>query len=227
MGYETKLDACAKIYIHQVNIMDGYLEAVLEPLMKTKNKKIITFAFESIIIRVISFVEEYLSCLVGLASIRKERSARQYFKRYRSANVNEQVVDSCNLGMLWKLAETQISFKENAKKIKRIFNHLFSFSPFPDVRTENFILDAVLIRNIIVHRGGLPNENYASQIRNPGVIIVPREIPLGKNSKSSKFYEIELIRNTFIRDFFKAVGKMGNHIQRNLRKDPQFSYVMN
>lgn len=227
MGYETKLDACGNRYIHQVSIMDGYLEAVLEPLMKTKNKKIIKFAFESIVIRVISFMEEYLSCLVGSASVRKEKSARQYFKKYRSAKVKEQVADSCNLGMLWKLAETQVSFKESAKKIKRIFKHLFGFSPFPDVKTENLILDAVLIRNIIVHRGGLPNENYANQIRNPGIIIVPREISLGKNSKSSKFYEIELIKNTFIRDFFKAVGKMGNHIQRNLRKDPQFSYVMN
>ena len=121
MSFETKLDACGNRFIHQVEIMDAYLETVLGPLMKKNDKRVIQFAFESIIVRVISFLEEYLSCLVGLAACREEKLIRKYFTECGSEYDQKKIKNGCNLGELWRLAAKQISFRKEAKKLKRIF----------------------------------------------------------------------------------------------------------
>jgi len=218
--YRTKLDACINRFEHQVNIMGKYIKLGLEPLVKTGDKKVIKFAFESLIVRVAAFIEEYLSCIVGLASVNEEKLSRNYFKNYGNLAIQEQVKKGCKLGLLWKYIATEVSFENKAKKLKRIFNHLFRFSPFPDNNTENLILDAVLIRNVILHEGSMPSENYAKQMRNQGIIIVTNVIG------QSKFYDIELIENRFILNFFNATSKLASYIQEKLKKDPRFSFVI-
>jgi len=220
MAYTTKLDACINRFDHQINIMKKYINLVWKPLVKTQDKKLLKFASESLIVRAVAFIEEYLSCLVGLASVNEEKLARDYFKNHGNPETQEQVKKGCNLGLLWKYTATEVSFKNNAKKLKRIFNHLFSFSPFPDNETENLILDAVLIRNVILHEGSMPSENYAKQMRNKGIIIVIDVI------LQSKFYDIELIENRVIINFFNAFSKLASYIQEKLKKDSRFSYMV-
>jgi len=228
MAFKTKLDACINRYQHQVKIMDAYLETVQEPLLKTKDKTIIQFAFESLAVRIIGFLEEYLWCLVTIATVHQEKLVRKYFTEFGNFDVQRQVQSHCNLGMLTNFAKSQVSFKEKAKKLKRIFDHLFSFLPFPDKKTENLILDLVLVRNIILHAGGWPNEYHADQIINLGIIVASREIDLKKdNSKPIKFYRLELTETRFLKEAVWAAGSIGSHIQEHLEKDLRYSYIKN
>lgn len=225
MIYKTKLDACYLRYEHQVERLSDYLKLIHKTLLKSKNKKLILFAYESLIVRMVSFLEEYLSCLVGLAAGWEEKSTREYFLECGSPDMQNQVKKGCNLGMLSNFAKTQISFENNAKKLKRIFNHLFGYSPFPDKKTESLILDMVLIRNMIIHGGSLPSESYAAQIRNPGVIIKSDEIESEEGFPPIIFYDHELIENNFLLEAIKAAISVGFHIQGKLQKDLRFSYI--
>jgi hypothetical protein len=225
MPAETKLDACGNRFIHQVKILKAYLDVVLIPLKEKKDKKIFQFSFESIILRLVSFIEEYLSCLIGMASCYEEKLILKYFTKYGSESKRNKVKKGCNLGELWRLAASEISFKDQAKKLKRIFNYIFGFSPFPDLKTENLILDMIRIRNVIVHSGSWPTKAHAMQMATPGVIVVSREIELEEGSEPARFCQIDLIDSKFIPDIMYAVGKMEKHIQNQLRKDPQFSFI--
>jgi len=123
----------------------------------------------------------------------------------------------CNLGTLVKHAKSEISFKDEAKKIERIFNHLYSISPFPDKNTKEIILDMVLVRNIIIHEGGWPSEHHQRQIRASGAIKISRTVNLPGREVS--FYKLELTDKNFVKKALIAVHSMMSHIYNALSKN--------
>ncbi len=225
MVYKTKIDACGLEFIHHMKTVENYIDNVFVHAAETRNKRLTEFATESLIIRITSYFEGYLKCLVQLATFHCEDEVRAYFLENGNVATQNMVNNNCSLRELLSFATREVSFKNRARKLKRIFQHLFGISPFPDEKMEDIIHDAVLIRNIIVHESGIPNQTHANQMKNPGIIIVSNEIFPEREEDSIKFYKIEHIKSVFIKDFFYAIGAMQKHIQRQLERDPKFSFI--
>lgn len=224
MSFKTKLDACINRFNWQMRKSATFLNA-LDGLYSNENFiELIQLANESLIVRIFSSLEEYLKCLVFLATCLKEKSVREFFANCGNDSIKRQV-KKCDLGTLGRFAKKEISFKDKTKKTKRIFNFLFGFSPFSNRENENFILDLNLVRNIIVHNGGWPNENHANQITTQDVIIESNRIELKKNSKPSIFYHLDLVNNDFILNVFRETMSVGNNIEKKLQKNSDFSFI--
>jgi hypothetical protein len=104
---------------------------------------------------------------------------------------------------------------------------LFGFSPFPDSRSEDLILDLNLVRNVIAHRGGWPDENFAKKMRTPGVIVVDREIDTsadGEPPRITRFYKLDLRKTTFCRDAIQAAKETVTYIHGLLQQDARYRY---
>jgi len=172
MQFETNLDACINRFMYRINTMGEFMNLVLKPIETRGNEKILKFIYESFIIRAVAFIENYLTCLVGNASVRKESLIRDYFKEHGNERKKQEVRNCHELSILSKHMEAEVSFKKDAKKTKRVFEYLFNFSPFPHREIEDLIHDAVLVRNIIIHEGGIPSDAHANQMRNQGIIVV-------------------------------------------------------
>ena len=228
MRAETKLDAAVHRMIFHLDRMNRYSDAVLQPVLESKDEKVHEFFLQTTMVMLLAFLEEFFASLVGVATVHQSKQLRSYFTKYGSAEKQRLVREGCDLGKLWRLAEAECTFKSDAKKLKRIFDVLFGFSPFPDERSEELILDLNLVRNVIAHRGGWPNENYAKEMRTPGVIVVSAETDTsvdGEPPRISRFYELNLRSTTFCGDVFHAVEKTVAYIHGLLKQDARYSLI--
>lgn len=171
-------------------------------------------ALESIVIRFASSFEEIISCIISQIALPLENKLLSYFKKYGSSEIRGQINKSHNLGILIRCAQSELSFKDNARKMERLFGYLFGFSPFPSADNKDYILDMVLVRNIIIHEGGWPNENHARQIRHPHAIEVSTELDVGGSKKI--FYELKLTDIKFIGLTIVAITEVMTHLASRL-----------
>jgi hypothetical protein len=211
LSASDKYSACFNRFGSQLLILHKYLTLVV-PVIKEVD--IAEFTFESFLLRLSCYIEEFLGCIIVITSVYKENMLREYFEKNRSDKTKETLLIGCNLRTLIDLGKKELSFKKDAKKFERLFKHLFGGSPFPDKKTKDYISDMVLVRNIIVHDGGMPNENHAKQIRSPNVINKSYQI----DSPQLKvvFYKLDLTDIIFINDLMPSVFEMISHIEKIL-----------
>jgi hypothetical protein len=214
LKYED-LSGCFNRHQFQTKKISDYEKIVLPIINKSENKDIAQFVIESIIIRRASNFEELLKCLIMIASIREETKTIEYFKINGNEETKANIQRGCDLGTLSAYAQAELSFKDDAKKLERIFQHLFGFSPFPNQEAKDYVLDMNLIRNIVVHEGGWPNERHARQIRHPTAIKVSAEIELKKGVKTV-FYKLELTDYRFVINLIAALAEILIHIAEKI-----------
>lgn len=218
MSSIDQYSACFNRFSFQLKKMGKYVSKIFPTIEKTNDDDITQFGLESILIRIPSFLEEFFGCIILIATGRKEKLMREYFLVNGSDKAKQDIKKGCNLGTLVKHAKSEISFKDEAKKIERIFNHLYSISPFPDKTTKDIILDMVLVRNIIIHEGGWPNEHHQKQVRTSGAIKISNTINLPGGEVS--FYKLELTDKNFVRNAINSVKSLMLHIYKTLEKIP-------
>lgn len=206
---------CFNRHAFQIRRISDYEKIVLPIINKLENRDIAQFVLESIIIRRASYFEELLKCIIMIASVREESKTREYFTKNGSEEIKTNIKRGCNLGTLAIYAEAEVSFKDDAKKLERIFDCYFGFSPFPNQEAKDYILDMNLIRNIIVHEGGWPNERHARQIRHPNAIKISSEIQFEHGMKSV-FYKLELTDFEFLTYLIASLVDILLHIAKNL-----------
>lgn len=226
MGFKTYLDVCRNNFWNQGWKLLEYLKFIADEIAsKRKDTEMANFFLQHVVIRLHSYFEEYLKCLIFNISVRNIDSIIKYFEDSGSDRQREQIkkIDRNRIAEYGNLAAQQASFMKKGKKLKKIFEYLFGFPLFPDENTERMILDLVLVRNIIIHAGGSPTTQYAKQIRTPGVILVTNEI---KNPQSgeviSNFYKLELGSNSFILNVVKTIEVLTQYIHSKLEGDPKF-----
>lgn len=209
MSSIDQYSACFNRFAFHLDKTVKYVSKVFPKIENTND--MMQFGLENILIRISSFLEEFLGCIILIATGRNEKLVRNYFQVNGSDQVKQDIKKGCNLGTLVKHSKSEISFKDEAKKIERIFNHLYSMSPFPDKNTKDMILDMVLVRNIIIHEGGWPNEHHQKQIRNSGAIKISRKINLPRREVS--FYKLEFTDKKFVYNALNSVKSlMGSEI---------------
>jgi len=77
-------------------------------------------------------------------------------------------------------------------------------------------MDMVLVRNIIIHEGGLPSEHHFRQNRTLGVIKISSTIKLSTGEAS--FYRLDLTEKDSVSMVLMAVKSMSEHLYNNVRK---------
>jgi len=210
MEDNSRYSACINRWGFQNKKAMQFGNLVLPISQKLDNAEMTQFLLESIIIRISCSVEEFLTCIISIATARSESKMKTYFMKYGNEETKRQIKNGCNLGMLISFAVAEISFKDNAKKFERVFNYLFGSVPFPDQDSKDYFLDMILVRNIIVHSGGWPNVSHARQIRHSNAIKISANIGEGKAKHS--FYKLELTDIKFFGYLIIALGKIMIHI---------------
>ena len=159
-----------------------------------------------------SYFEEYLSCVVSLGAWWKAVEMRAYLGEvHRDA----ERFSSMPAGEVSRYAQERISFENRAAKLKALFGVLFDCSPFADDDAERKCLDFALVRNIIAHSGGWPNESHAPQVESPNVIIESARIG------ESVFYRLT-ITPQFFGECLRAMASSVEAIERRIALDPVF-----
>ena len=216
MNSTDRYDGCFNRFSFQINKMGKYVSITIPIVEKLKDEDIMQFALEYILLRIVSFIEEFLGCIILIGGCWQEALLRSYFLDFGSDKAKTDVQGGCNLGSLIHYAKSEISFKNNAKKIERIFRHLFGLSPFPDQKTKDIILDMVLVRNIIIHEGGWPSEQHFRQVRTSGAIKISRTIKMSAGETS--FYKLEITDKKFVLNAVMAVQSLMQHLNSGIRK---------
>lgn len=227
MSTTTKLDGAVNRMTFHIDRMLRYADAVSLTIRECRDVKVQEFFLQTQTVMLLAFLEEFFANLAKIATLHQSEEVRRYFRKYGNEEKQQLVREGCDPGILGRLAEAECSFKRNAKKLKRIFDVLFGFSPFPDSRSEDLILDLNLVRNVIAHRGGWPDENFAKKMRTPGVIVVDREIDTsadGEPPRITRFYKLDLRKTTFCRDAIQAAKETVTYIHGLLQQDARYRY---
>jgi hypothetical protein len=219
----TKFDGCINRFSFQLEKIIKHSKILFTIVFPTiKDKEASHFFLENIIIRTVSVIEEYLKSLLFVAAFHRRERIIEYIKNSGDNSLLDKI-ESGRIDALSAAISKELSFKKDAKKLKRIFHILFDGQLFPNSEVENSILDLILVRNIIVHEGGSPKEKHVSKIRTPGVIIIFSELKLIK----SKLYKLEILENNFFLNTLKSIQALMIHINEIIKKNPDFIKIMN
>src|SRR4030042_3431805 len=155
MAANLKYDACFNRLDSQIKRMANYMS--LTDLCATDDERIINFACESVIVRIVAFFDEFIESIISLAACHHVDRVLLYLLR-RSRKIEVFLFRSKDLEQLnWRKfldsVKSEIKYENDAERLKGIFYCIFRFEFFPDKETECLILDAREVRNIIVHKG--------------------------------------------------------------------------
>ena len=133
MPSRSLLEACGNRYAHQIQRLGAFITLVREPLA-TADSATVQTAREIVIVSVAAYLDEFLNCAVGLASVHRAADVRAFLKSNGSEE-EKKVVGTCNEAALMRMMRRRVSFKEKAKKLVRISRVLFDADPWPDAET--------------------------------------------------------------------------------------------
>jgi hypothetical protein len=172
------------------------MDAVKEPIAATRNPDVLQTLQEMVIVGVAAYLDDFLNCMVGLASAHREREFRDFLAAHGD-DPERAASQSCSLGELMRFARRRVTFKERGKKLAGICQLLLDAAPWPDEETRRYVCDLVRVRNIVVHHGGWPGEEHAKDVETAGVIVPSNDI----------FWKLEL--RAFIGPAFAAAAVVG------------------
>lgn len=209
------LMGCRTRAIHQFNRASDFVTLVSPTLSTSDNDARRQFLYQSIIVMVHSFYEEYLRCVISLSSIWKAPALREHLATCLPDRALE--ISAMPAARIGELAQGRLSFEQRAAKLKALMQVICGSAPFADQQNEDTCLDFVLVRNIIVHRGGWPDAEAATQIVTPGVIVDTGSVG------STHFHQL-VIGHEFFHNAFGAVGQSLRTIEQALAIDPILSH---
>src|SRR5262245_29389992 len=143
----------------QLKRTTNYLNTVFPALLaeEQNRRESIAFLFESIVLMLCTFLEDYFKTLVSVAAFQYPGKVRSYMSTNfsRKDKVDYELMDATQLS-------NTISqrFKLTSKNIDLFiaaFEELFQLEPFPDPTTKSYLEDLVTIRHLLTHEGGWLN----------------------------------------------------------------------
>jgi hypothetical protein len=185
------------------------MNVIKEPVAATRNEDILRTLQEMAIVSVAAHLEEFLKCVVGLASVHRERE----FREFLAAHGNDQeraASQTCNWGELMRFARRRVTFKEKGKKLERICRLLLEAAPWSDEDSRRYVCDLVRVRNIVVHHGGWPEEEHAKDVETQGVVV----------RTNNFFWKLEL--QDFLGPALSAAAFVGITLTNAAERHPKF-----
>jgi hypothetical protein len=212
MSSNHKVQACSLRSLFQLQRAREFLEVVTPVLQDDDEDANRQFLYQSTVMMVQSFFEEYFRCVVAVGTFWKTPAVRVhlgecYQDRERFASMPAAEVEI--------YAQKRVSFDERAGRLKAIIGVLTGAPPFADVEAEEACLDFVAVRNIIAHRGGWPDDASAPTVRSPNVIVETSKIG------HSRFYKLRIGRQ-FFGDGLGAIGRSIVALEGVLSVDPVY-----
>ncbi len=211
-----RLEAAVSRFGQQLERTRDYLDAVLPSLKNRPDHEAdVQYFFQTIVLMLHTFIEEYFRILIGLATLYRGDDVREYLMSRHPDQAPH--IEEMPVGQLMRRAQDEVhSFRGEAKKIKSIFAVLFDVGPFADADAEAKFLDLVRIRNAITHQGGTVDESYVAQLSSPDAAIEKQVIG------SFVVYQLR-IRPKFFADALQALSRSLVAIDESLKADPRYS----
>jgi hypothetical protein len=173
--------------------------------------------FESAVVLVVAWNEQFLSSLIGSAVEQREEAVRAFFRSH-GTHSDQQQASTCDRMTLAALAKRKINYKNRGKAITRMFDVVFGFSPWPSEMAQNAIVDLVLLRQIFVHHGDRVLEGYGAQISRRDIFIAR------KYGDLPTIYEVVHSNALpFFKDAIQALGTQYDHVRAELLKREEWT----
>jgi hypothetical protein len=209
---QHKLAACSSRATFQIEKAAQYLALVSPAIPPAENDVARQFLYQTIVLMVQSYFEEYLRCVVASGSFYKTPEVRLHLAARDKDPERFAVMPMAEVG---RHAQGRVSFEDRAGKLKGIIGAIAVCSPFADPDGEEKCLDFNVVRNIIAHRGGWPNDEYAPSVKTPNVILESAVIG------TTRFYRLQ-ITSKFLVDGLAAIGRSILGIEEALAADSVF-----
>ena len=201
-------------FSRQLQRTKSYLETVIPTLQGVdENESNLQFCFRTIVLMVHCFMEEHYRLLVSLASLWRPEDVR----RHLAARYPDQAerYEETPAFQLMRQVVREVSFRDDARKLKAVFSVLFSIGPFADEDAEAKCLDLIRVRNILTHQGGLIEDDDLPQLHSPDVVVKR------KTDGTLAFRDLH-IQPVFLLDVLAALGRSVAAIDESLKRDPRY-----
>jgi hypothetical protein len=188
MTSDHKLTACATRAQFQLERAAEYLALVATVVTDDDDDPKRQFLYQTMVLMIQSFFEEYLRCVVALGSFWRTPEVRSHLGEAYQEPDRFDVMGAPEVG---RVAQKRVSFDDRATKLRALMQVLVGVDPFahPDVETR--CLDFANVRNIIAHRGGWPDDDSAPTVRSSDVILTTSRIG------GARFYKLRISRQFF------------------------------
>jgi hypothetical protein len=207
------LSACAARFSFQLQRAVDFLQRVAPCVPEEDSEPLRQYLYQSTILMLHSHFEEYLRCIVALATFYKAPAVRGHLAEGQPDPDRFAVMSAAEL---MKTAQNRVSFENGARTLKRLFVVLTGGSPFADDIAEEKCLDFASVRNIITHAGGWPTEDHAPNVRSANVIVESTQV------HGSKFYRLQISRD-FFAEALTSLQRSIAAIESRLASDPDLT----
>lgn len=202
-------------FSHQLQRTKSYLDTVIPTLKGTdENDSNLQFCFQTIVLMLHCFMEEHFRLLVSLATLWRPDDVRRYMAR-RYPEQAERYEETSAFKLMSQVVR-EVTFKDDARKLKAISALLFSRSPFADDDAEAKCLDLIRVRNILTHQGGLVEDDDLPRLHSPDVVVK-------RADDGTLAFRDLYIQPVFLLDVLAALGRSVAAIDESLKADPRYS----
>ena len=210
-----KLEAATQVFSRQLGRTKAYLDAVL-PALRAQNEseKNIQYCYQTIVLMLHAFMEEYYRILVSHATLHQPDAVRRHLMKRRPTHAAS--IEETPGPRLMKVVRAEVDFKERAKKLHAIFALLFGVGPFADDDAQDKCLDLVTARNVITHQGGKLDKEDVPHFVSPDLIV---RSTFGDHTTHQLY-----IQPVFLNESVLAFGRSLVKIDESLRQDPRYSF---
>jgi len=170
------------------------------------------FHYQSLVVMLHSYFEEYLRCVVAVGAFWKAPQLRAHLGECHQDPERFAVMPRFEVA---QHAQSRVAFEERTSRLKALFVVLVGGSPFPDQDAEDLFLDFVAIRNLIVHNGGWPTGAHVNTIKSAALVIVSKTIG------DSTFHRFRLSREFIMASLVTFTNCVGG-IESLIASDPAF-----
>ena len=210
---QHKLLACASRLTHHLKRTRNYLDLVLPVLSQEEEDPNRQFLFQTIVLMIHTFMEEYFRCIVSLGTFWFAPEVRSYLVSQYPKEA--EAIETMQVGALMHRAQREVSYKEGAARLKGILAILTNAGPFADDWAEGVCTDLVAVRNIITHQGGWPTERDVPTVKSSHVLVADASVA------SVRFYRLT-IGKQFVVDALSALVLSSLSMETALRNDPRY-----
>jgi hypothetical protein len=197
--------------------MSAYLALINAGL--PQHSTALPIATESTIVLLVAWQESFWRSLVAVAAQTKEKELRLFLSK-GAPSKEQKHLNAVDRGTLIVLASRRLALKNRARRLEELFSAIFGFSPWPSESVKSALLDANLLRQLIVHGGGgTTGDAYFEQFTNKSLL------------STRQYGNLSAVRTIdhaacliFLQTAFDAVGAHVDHCRQELLKCPEWVY---
>ena len=91
MPSQSKLDACSKRYVRHLEQLRELVDVVATPISETGNRDVLYTLEAMVIVVVVAYLEEFLTCVIGLACLHREGEVRAFLAAHGNPHEKRRV----------------------------------------------------------------------------------------------------------------------------------------